>query len=165
VPHCVERFPLLSKLEASWKSTGVNACLFESAAHLNVFPAGVPGLHSLTHHVWRDRSCRGADAPCVAVSRQPRGDVTGTRPGATIGALDQGVPSAARSARSTKAEDKALPPGGQPKVLSACRLPLQSGEEPSASPLAGRRPWPPLTQLCYICQGSSTHLPQEVGGK
>jgi hypothetical protein len=62
-------------------------------------------------------------------------------------ALDQGGPSAGRSARSTKAEDKASPPGGRTKTLPDDRPPLPNGEEPSASPLAGRRRRPPLIRL------------------
>jgi hypothetical protein len=41
-------------------------------------------------------------------------------------------PSAGRLARSTKAEDKASPPGGRTKALPDGRPPLPNGEEPPA---------------------------------
>jgi hypothetical protein len=58
-----------------------------------------------------------------------------------------GGPSTCRSARSTKRKDKDSPSGGQTEALPADRPPLPSGEEPSASPLAGRRQRQPLPGL------------------
>jgi hypothetical protein len=54
-------------------------------------------------------------------------------------ALDQGGPSVGRLARSMKVEDMDSPHGDQPEALPGGRLSLSSGEEASASPLAGRR--------------------------
>jgi hypothetical protein len=93
----------------------------------------------MTSHVKCDRSCRRACAPLFVHTLATSGSVAGEWPVATVIAMDQGGPSAVRLARSMKAEDKDSPDGGRPKGLSGGRPPLPSGEEPSASPLAGRR--------------------------
>jgi hypothetical protein len=67
-------------------------------------------------------------------ARQVTSSVTGR-----VGALDQGGPSACCLAHSTMAKDKGSPSGGRTEALLDGRPPLPSSEEPSASPLGGRR--------------------------
>jgi hypothetical protein len=58
-----------------------------------------------------------------------------------------GGPSTCCSAHSTKRKDKHSPSGGLTEALLAGRPPLPNREEPSASPLAGRRQRQPLPGL------------------
>jgi hypothetical protein len=60
---------------------------------------------------------------------------------------DWGGPITCRSARSMRRKDKDPPSGGEAKALPAGQPPLPSGEEPSASLLAGRRRRQPLSGL------------------
>jgi hypothetical protein len=74
--HCPKRFPLLTKIEASWEDIGVNARLFESAIHSSVFSlacqicaaslvtSSVTGLVvGLARHVWPYPGNLGAALP------------------------------------------------------------------------------------------------------
>jgi hypothetical protein len=72
-----------------------------------------------------------------------------------------GGPSAGRLARSTKAEDKASPPGSRIEALPDSWPPLPSGEEPSASP-CGKKTKATASPAIYS-RGRGAHLPQEVG--
>jgi hypothetical protein len=74
-----------------------------------------------------------------------------------------GGPNTYRLAPSMKGKDKNSPSGGRTEALPADRPSLPSGEEPSASPLAGRRRRQPLSGL-HIARAVAYFLPQEVGG-
>jgi hypothetical protein len=98
-------------------------------------------------HVKRDRSCRWACPILLGRTQATGGSVAGARPGATISALGLGGPNTCHSARSTRKRDKDLLSSGRAKALSAGRPLLPYGEEPPASPLAGRRRSQPLSRL------------------
>jgi hypothetical protein len=101
---------------------------------------------SVTGHVKRDRSCHRAALFCLAAPRQQVAALPGHGRG-YYRCSGIGGPSTYRSAHSTRRKDKDLPSSGRAKALLAGWPPLPSGEEPFASPLAGRRGRPPLSRL------------------
>jgi hypothetical protein len=103
-------------------------------------PTGVPGLGIMVRHVQCDQSCCWAHASCdlLATPRQPRSNVARARPGATIGTLDQGGPSAGCVARSIPREAKALP--SRKRMCRAVGRPSEAlaGVAQGLTPLPGR---------------------------
>jgi hypothetical protein len=95
---------------------------------------------NMTSHIKCDRSCRRAYALLFGRTLATSVSVAEARPGASYSwCSGLGAPRARRLAYSMMAKDKESPSGGQTEALPGGRLPLPSGEEPSASPLAGRK--------------------------
>jgi hypothetical protein len=95
-------FPHLAEFKVSGRGRGhqshrVTLC---APGALKCPPTGVPGLRGMARRIQCDRSYPLGPrvGHLLAVPRQPRSNVAVARPGATIGALGQGVPSVSRVA-------------------------------------------------------------------